>query len=141
MDREDLRRLVRDHAELSFSRSGGPGGQNVNKRDTKATARFPLNALEQLGPGLPDRAARSLASRLTVDGVLIVHSETHRSQSLNREDALERLTDILSAALAPEPRPRKPSRPSRAARARRLDAKKRRGRLKAARRRPPNTED
>ena len=133
MDRDALRSEIRRKAELSYSRSGGPGGQNVNKRDTKVTARLRISELEEPGePGLARLAGR-LESRLTTDGCLVLQADGERSQARNREDVLNRLEDLVVRALRPDPKPRRPSRPSGAARERRLAEKKRRSALKEAR--------
>jgi ribosome-associated protein len=141
MDRDALRREIRRKTELSYSRSGGPGGQNVNKRDTKATARLRIAELEEPGETGRERLARRLASRLTNEGDLVLQADGERSQARNREDALERMESIIAAALRPEPKKRRPSRPSKAARERRLAAKKRRSAVKSARRKPLGEED
>ncbi len=120
--------------DLSFatSRSGGPGGQNVNKLETRVTVRLDLDGTAALSPEQKERVRERLATRVTRGGVLQVTSQRHRSQSANREAALERLAELLRQALAPET-PRKPTRATRAARRRRLDAKRRRGERKRLR--------
>jgi ribosome-associated protein len=118
---------------IQFARSGGPGGQNVNKVNTKAELWI---ALADLAPHLTDRAMMRLEQlagrRLTKEGELHFTSETHRSQERNRLENLERLRELLVRAMV-EPKVRRKSKPSKAAKQRRLDQKKRRGVIKARR--------
>ena len=121
--------------ELSwrFSRSTGPGGQSVNTSDTRAELSFDVAGSAALPPALRERALRALEGRLT-DGVLTVTAAENRSQLRNREAAAARLSALLSAAVAPPPRPRRPTRPTRASKERRLAAKQRRSQTKRLRR-------
>jgi ribosome-associated protein len=116
-----------------FSRSSGPGGQSVNKTDSRVELSLDLRTTTALGPIQRARAMERLADRL-VDGVLTVAASEHRTQLRNREAALERLADILSAALAPPPPGRRPTRASRGSVERRLADKKRRAKTKQLRR-------
>jgi ribosome-associated protein len=125
-------------AELTwrFSRSGGPGGQSVNTADSRVELIFDLAATQALPDPLKQRALRRLEQRL-VNGTLVVAATEHRSQLLNRQAAMARMTSLLVAAIAPPPRTRRPTRPSRGAVQARLDAKKRNAEIKRNRRQPP----
>jgi ribosome-associated protein len=124
-------------AELEFraSRASGPGGQGVNTTDSRVELRFDLAGSPSLPPEAKARALRRLAPRLDSSGALRVVAQNRRSQLANRRAALERLTELLSAALA-TPRPRRPTRPSQAAAARRVESKRRRSATKRLRGRP-----
>ncbi|WP_336921119.1 alternative ribosome rescue aminoacyl-tRNA hydrolase ArfB [Aquipuribacter sp. SD81] len=115
-----------------FSRSAGPGGQGVNTTDSRVELSVrPLDV-----PGLDEAQRARLLERLAgrlVDGVLTVTASEHRQQLRNREAARARLAGTLAEALAPPPRARRPTRPSRRSVERRIEAKKRRGRLKRER--------
>jgi ribosome-associated protein len=116
-----------------FSRSGGPGGQNVNTRDTKVEVIFDVGQSPSLGPAERARALDNLAGRLDAEGKLHVIASDARTQGQNRELATARLKAILAEALRPPPEPRRPTKPSRAAVDRRIARKRARGRLKRQR--------
>jgi ribosome-associated protein len=116
-----------------FSRSSGPGGQSVNTADSRVELSLDVSATSALGPVQRARALERLRDRL-VDGVLTVTASEHRAQLQNREAALERMGEVLAAAVAPPPPRRRPTRPSRGAVERRLADKKRRARTKRLRR-------
>lgn len=126
-----------DELSESFSRSAGPGGQNVNKVASKVELRWSLAGSRALGEA--DRAwlLERLADRITSSGDLVVRSSLTRDQARNRADARERLAELVRAALV-RPRKRVKTRPGRGAIERRLKGKKRRGELKQARRTRPD---
>ena len=109
--------------ELTFSRSSGPGGQNVNKVNSKATLRWNPRRNSTLPPECIDRFVNRYRSRLTTEGDLLIHSQRYRDQPKNIEDCLEKLRlMILEVEFAPKVR--KPRKISKAAKARRLDSKR-----------------
>ncbi len=123
--------------QIGFARSGGPGGQHVNKVESKVELRWNPGDSSVLDDA--DRAwlLDKLSSRLTAAGEIIVTSERTRDQSRNREDASNKLADIVRAAIV-RPKPRKKTRPSKGARERRLEEKKRQSERKKHRRVPPD---
>lgn len=131
----DRVRVFPHEISLSYARSGGPGGQHVNKTSSKVLLRWNLETSAALTDEQRARVRTKLASRLTEDGELLVTSEAHREQSRNVDDAVARFARILREALR-VPKKRKATKPTRASQKRRLDAKRRRGDVKRGRQRP-----
>ena len=127
-------------AELGwrFSRSSGPGGQNVNSTDTRVELIFYLATSVALPAVLKARALERLAPRL-VDGALVIVASEHRSQWQNRVAAQRRLVGLLRAAIAPPAPPRRRTKPTRGSVERRLAAKKQRSAIKGKRQSQPRS--
>lgn len=134
-------RLAIEDGDLheEFIRASGPGGQNVNKVATAVQLRFDLAGNRTLPEDVKDRAARLAGSRLTLNGEIIIQADRHRTRERNRQDARDRLLDLLERAAA-EPKRRKPTRPTLGSKKRRLEAKKQRGAIKKLRQGKPGVE-
>lgn len=118
--------------EVSFIRSPGPGGQNVNKVETGVQLRFNAAGCDQLAEAVRERLMALAGRRVTKDGVIVITATTQRSQELNRRAAIGRLVALIAAAVPPLKK-RRPTRPGQAAVARRLDTKRRRQSVKRGR--------
>jgi ribosome-associated protein len=126
-------RIADEELTLRFSRSGGPGGQNVNRRETRVELVFDVAGSPSLGPRQRERAMERLAHRLDSRGRLHIVASQKRTQGENREIALERFRDVMAKALAPPPPARRKTKPSAGATRRRLESKSRRSRIKRER--------
>lgn len=124
-----------DELSFRFVRASGPGGQNVNKVSTAVELRFSLAECSSLPPAVRARAARLAGARLNLAGEILIFAERFRTQSANREDAVERLLQLLARA-AEAPKPRRKTRPTLGSKTRRLETKKRRGNIKDGRGKP-----
>jgi len=112
-----------DEFEFTFARSSGPGGQNVNKVNSKAILRWNALASSSLPDEVKQRLQASFGSRLTTEGELLIASQRYRDQGRNIDDCLEKLRELLVQA-ATAPKRRRPTRPSRASKERRLESKR-----------------
>ena len=128
--------LTDDEVQVRHVRASGPGGQHVNKTSTAVELRFDVRASPSLPEGVRARLYKLAGSRLTLDGVLIIVSQVHRSQEMNRQDALERLTTLIRKAAEPPPPPRKKTKPTYSSKLKRLEGKTQRSGVKALRGRP-----
>jgi ribosome-associated protein len=134
--------LTIDENEIQwiFVRSSGPGGQHVNKASTAAQLRFDVLNSRSLSDDLRTRLLRMAANMINDDGVLVINARRFRSQFRNRQDALDRLIDVIREATIP-PKTRRRTRPTTASRRRRLQAKRRRSDLKRLRRKVTSYDD
>lgn len=124
--------IPEDEFEFSYSRSSGPGGQNVNKVNSKALLRWPVTVSPSLPEEIRSRFMERYRSRLTEAGDILVTSQRYRDQGRNVDDCLEKLREMI-LAVATRPKTRKATKPSRASRRRRLEGKRQVSEKKAGR--------
>lgn len=125
--------------QLDFIRASGPGGQHVNKAATAVQLHFDVASSPSLPDDVRQRLTRLAGSRISEDGVLVINARRFRSQERNRQDAVDRLVELIQQA-AEKPKHRHKTKPSTASKKRRLEAKRRRGQTKRLRRVDPRSD-
>jgi ribosome-associated protein len=128
--------LTDDEVQVRAVRASGPGGQHVNKVSTAIELRFDVRGSPSLPEPVRARLYKLSGNRLTMDGVIVLVAQEHRSQEMNRQAALDRLLALIRKAAEPPPPPRKRTRPTYASKLRRLEGKTKRSGVKAMRGRP-----
>jgi ribosome-associated protein len=120
--------------EIRFktARSGGSGGQNVNKVETMVEGYFDVQGSQLLDQEQKDLLMQKLANKITADGFLLVKSQTERSQLGNKEEVIKKINRLINQALI-KPKKRKPTKPSKAAKEKRIGSKKKKGEIKELR--------
>ncbi|WP_374308302.1 alternative ribosome rescue aminoacyl-tRNA hydrolase ArfB [Dongia sp.] len=127
-------RIHLDEREIkeSFIRASGPGGQNVNKVSSAVELRFDARNSPSLPEGVRERLMKLAGRRLTLSGEIVITAQSHRSQEMNRADALEKLVELIRAATV-VPKARRKTKPTKASKEKRMDSKAKRGSVKKLR--------
>ncbi len=125
--------IPEEELEFSFARSGGPGGQNVNKVSSKAILRWAVLANTSMPQSIKNRFLSKYAGRVTASGDIIVSSQKFRDQQRNAEDCREKLREMIASVASP-PKPRRPTKPSKASVERRIESKRKQSQRKQQRR-------
>lgn len=128
-------RIPSSEFRFTFARSAGPGGQNVNKVNTKVTLHWPVESSPSLPEDVRERFRSKYSRRINKNGELVIYSQRYRDQARNMDDCLDKLREML-LDVATAPKKRKATRPPRAAKERRLRDKKAKSQTKESRRRP-----